>query len=261
MKHKLDKIVLLGAGNVAAALAKALIKKHEIVQVYSRSNSSAKKLAATIKCPFTNKLNEIVDSADLYIISVTDDAIEEIAKQLRLKNKIVIHTSGSVDKGVLKKTSDNYGALWLLQTFSKKSVVKTNTPFVIDASTKKVSDYLSKLVKEMNGRPIHLNSDKKAKLHLAAVFANNFTNHLYAVAFDLLKKEKIPFDLLMPLIDETIEKIKQVEPKKIQTGPAIRGDKKTINKQEAMLLNTPQYLELYKLLTKSIQNLGHAKKL
>ena len=261
MKHKLDKIVLLGAGNVATALAKALAKKHKIIQVYSRSNNSAEKLASIVGCPFTNKLSQITSDADLYIISIADDAIERIASQLKLKNKTIIHTSGSVDKSILKGTSSNYGVLWPLQTFSKGSIVKVNTPFVIDATTKQLVGYLGKLVKEMNGKAIHLNSDKKAKLHIAAVFANNFTNHLYAVAYDLLKKEKIAFNILLPLINETIKKIKKEDPKKIQTGPAIRGDKKTIKKQESILSDSQQYLELYKLLTKSIQLSAHAKKL
>jgi predicted short-subunit dehydrogenase-like oxidoreductase (DUF2520 family) len=261
MKHKLDKIVLLGAGNVATALAKALAKKHNIVQVYSRSNNSANKLAKIIKCSYTNKLSEITPDADLYIIAVTDDAIEKVALQLKLKNKTVIHTSGSIDKAVLKKASFDYGVLWPLQTFSKGSVINQNTPFVIDTSTKQLANQLNDLVKEMNGKSIQLNSEKKAKLHLAAVFANNFTNHLYGVAYDILKKEKISFDVLLPLINETIEKIKEQDPRKIQTGPAIRGDKKTIKNQEAILSANPQYLELYKLLTKSIQLTTHAKKL
>jgi predicted short-subunit dehydrogenase-like oxidoreductase (DUF2520 family) len=262
MKSKRNKIVFIGAGNVASAIAKTLHKKHDIVQVYSKSNAHAEQLASVLHCSFTNSLKKIVSDADIYIIAVKDDAIEQVASVLRLGNKLVLHTSGAIDISPLKKISNRYGVLYPLQTFSKDSLIKKGIPFCIEASDKNVKTELEELVKELKGEVHVLNSKQRARLHLAAVFVNNFTNHMFAIAEDILNEDKIPFDLLLPLIDETITKIKYKSPFQSQTGPALRKDKKTIKKHEKMLSDKPDYLSIYKQMTKSIQHIhSHAKKL
>ena len=262
MKSKRSKIVFIGAGNVAGALAKALHKTHDIVQVYSKSDAHAKQLASILKCSFTTDLKKIIADADIYIVAVKDDAIEQVASVLRLKNKLVLHTSGAVDMSLLKKITSRYGVLYPLQTFSKDSLLKKSIPFCIEASDENVKKILEGLVKELGGKINELTSKQRAKLHMAAVFVNNFTNHLFAIADDILKEDKIPFDLLLPLIEETIAKIKSRPPLQSQTGPALRNDKKTIKKHEKMLSGKPEYLKIYKKLTKSIQHIhAHAKKL
>jgi predicted short-subunit dehydrogenase-like oxidoreductase (DUF2520 family) len=261
MKLKQTKIVFIGAGNVATCLSKALSKKAEIIQVYSKTGASAQKLANILGCSFTYDLKKINSGADVYIVAVKDDSIEKVATHLRLKDKLVIHTSGSVEIASLKKASSNYGVMWPLQTFSKNSVLKKNIPFCIEASSKKAQKLIGELVSEMGGTAYSINSKQRAKLHLAAVFANNFTNHMYVAANKIPKDVHIPFDILLPLIHETINKLDKGTPIINQTGPAARGDKKTIKKHEKLLKNNPQYLALYKLLTKSIQHSAHAKKL
>jgi len=262
MKSKRNKIIFIGAGNVASAMAKALHTKHDIVQVYSKSNAHAKKLASTLQCSFTTDLKKIIVDADIFIVAVKDDAIEQVASVLRLKNKLVLHTSGAIDIWPLKKISSRYGVLYPLQTFSKDSLVKKGIPFCIEASDESVKKILEALVKELGGKINVLSSKQRAKLHMAAVFVNNFTNHMFAIAEDILKEDKIPFSLLLPLIEETIAKIKSRTPLQVQTGPALRKDKKTIKKHEKMLSGKPEYLKIYKKMTKSIQHIhSHAKKL
>jgi len=253
-KASSKKIVIIGAGNVASALGGSLAKKYTIVQVYSKTLSSAKKLAAVLKTPSTNNIKKIDVNADVYIIAVKDDTIEEIAKKLCLKDKIVIHTSGSIDSSVLKKVSTNYGVLYPLQTFSGGSKLKLNTPFCIEASNEKVKKQLASIVNDLSGKAYYLNSAQRAKLHLAAVFANNFTNHLFAVANDITEKAHIPFDILFPLIEETVNKLKVQKPLLSQTGPAIRNDRRTLKKHSKLLKVNKQYLKLYELLTQSIQS-------
>ncbi len=261
MEAKHNKIVFIGAGNVATVLAQAVNGKRKTVQVYSKSISSAKKLGNILGCSFTDNLKKISREADMYIISIKDDAIDKVATKLHLKNKVVVHTSGSVDMKSLKKISENYGVLYPLQTFSKKSKLKKDVPFCIEGSSEKAYKQLEELVKELGGKAYHINSIARAKLHLAAVFANNFTNHMYAIAYDILQKEHIPFDVLLPLIHETVNKLEKLNPVESQTGPAIRRDKKTIKKHLEILKKRPEYLNLYKQLTKSIQLKAHAKEL
>ncbi|HXP49915.1 MAG TPA: DUF2520 domain-containing protein [Bacteroidia bacterium] len=260
MKPKQTKIVFIGAGNVATCLAKALCKKAEIVQVYSKTKASAQKLGDVMGCSFTHDLKKINSGADVYIIAVKDDAIEKVVSHLPLKDKLIIHTSGSAGIELLEKTSVNYGVMWPLQTFSKNSVLQKSTPFCIEASSKKAQKLIEELVKEMGGKAYAINSKQRAKLHLAAVFVNNFTNHMYVAANNILKDAYIPFDVLLPLIHETVNKLDKGNPIINQTGPAARGDKKTIKKHEELLKSNSQYLALYKLLTKSIQLSAHAKK-
>jgi predicted short-subunit dehydrogenase-like oxidoreductase (DUF2520 family) len=262
MKSRLNKIVFIGAGNVATAMAKALRLNFDITQVYSLTASSAKKLGTILKCNYVSDLSAINKNADIYIIAVKDDVIEKVASSLSLKGKLVVHTSGSIEMNVLKKISDNYGVLYPLQTFSRDSIIKKGIPFCIEGSNSITKIQIKKLVKSLGGKPYELSSEKRAKLHLAAVFVNNFTNHMFTIANDILNKENIPFDLLKPLIRETIAKLERKTPLEAQTGPALRKDRKTIKKHEKMLNRRSEYLTLYKLLTKSIQyTSNNAKKL
>lgn len=261
MKLQIKTVVLIGAGNVATAIAKALPKKYKVLQVYSKHIATAKKLASRVNSKYTNNIDEVLPNAGIYIIAVKDDAIQNIAAKLKLKNKIVVHTSGSVDMNVLGKASKNYGVIWPLQSFPEGSSLKNKAPFCIDASSKKILDELKQFVNDIGGTGYYINSDKRAKLHLSAVFANNFTNHLLGIAYQILKKEKLPFELLMPIITETVNNLNGQDPFKSQTCPAIRRDKKTIKKHRNILSDNKQFLKVYDALTKSIQKSSHAKKL
>ena len=251
--HSSESIVFIGAGKVATALALALKNKREIVQVYSRTNASAKLLAGKIACGYTNNIKKLNTDAGLYIIAVKDDAIAKISAQLKLSSKTVVHTSGAVDMEVLKKTSANCGVLYPPYSFIKGRGLNKNVPFCIEASNAKVKNDLTDLVKDVAGKPYYMSSAQRAKLHLAAVFANNFTNHMFVIANNISEEANIPFEVLFHLIEDTVTNLKHQKPQLNQTGPARRGDKHTLKKHEKMLKNNPRYLALYKLIRKSIQ--------
>ena len=253
------KVVLLGAGNVATHLGIALQKaKHAVVQVYSRNERSAKELSKKLSCGFTTDIKKISNEAGIYIIAIKDDEIKNLSlplsKREGMKNKILVHTSGSLPMNIFRNTSQiNVGVFYPLQTFSKNRAIDlSNIPICIEANNKPTEKKLLALARTISKNVHIINSGKRKTLHVAAVFANNFTNHLYAVAEDILKKEKLSFDILKPLIQETVDKIKNSSPSKMQTGPAIRGDKKIIKEHLSFLSSSPLHRKIYKLLTESI---------
>lgn len=248
------KIVIIGSGNVATQLSLALQKsKHAIVQVYSKNNSSARNLAKKLRCDFTTYPEKIIATADIYIIAVKDDAIVEVAEHLKLIDRVVVHTSGSVEMDVLKGTSKNYGVFYPLQTFSKKNKINFKSiPVCLEANNSITFKILQSLAKSITLNVQKINSGQRKIIHLAAVFACNFTNHLYTIASDILSSANVSFDILKPVIEETANKIKNSSPHETQTGPAIRNDKKIIDRHLKMLSDKRQYQQIYKLISKSI---------
>ena len=245
------KVVLLGAGNLAFHLTKKLLNNGavELIQVYNRSLSEITYLEG--KVAITNNILQLKE-ADVYIICVSDNAIAEISSKLNVLNKLVVHTSGSMPINELKSTS-NKGVLYFLQSFSKNVPVDfSKIPITIEATTDNDYLLLETLAAVFSDKHYRLNSDQRKTMHLAAVFVNNFTNHLYQNAFEICAENNIPFEILQPLIEETSEKIKKTTPFDAQTGPAKRNDTKTIEKHLAMLSSTKK--EIYTLLSKSIQD-------
>ena len=255
MKIIKHKIVIIGAGNVATQLGKTLKKSsYSILQVYSKHNSSASNLAKSLTCDYTTNPQQLNLTADIYIIAVNDDAIIEVVQQLTLKDKIVVHTSGSVEMDVLKPLTKNYGVFYPLQTFSKTNKVDFKTvPICLEASNTSSFKTLDLIAKSISTDVQKINSSQRKTIHLAAVFACNFSNHLYSIASSILESNNISFDILKPLIEETANKIKKGAPAEMQTGPAIRNDKKTMDKHLVMLSDNKEYQQLYKLLSKSIK--------
>lgn len=251
----IQKVVIIGAGNVATHLSKAIKNAgFEILQVASRTEESARELGTLIDVPFTYSAAELNQEADLYIVSVKDDAIANALTTFTLpENALVVHTAGSVSMEILKDFSSNIGILYPLQTFSKKKDVNfKEIPVYIEANTQDNSNKLLQFASRFSDRAKEVNSENRAHVHLAAVFACNFTNNLYSIASDILEKAGLSFDDMLPLISETTEKIKVLHPRKAQTGPAIRRDSKVIEKQLNAL--TGREKEIYKLITESIQD-------
>ncbi|MCE9539162.1 MAG: DUF2520 domain-containing protein, partial [Bacteroidetes bacterium] len=203
---------------------------------------------------------KIDTTADIYIIAVNDDAIIEVTKLLRLKNKIVVHTSGSVEMNILKPISKNIGVFYPLQTFSKNKTVDFNViPVCLEANNKDTFKVLQTLAKSISSNVQKINSEQRKTIHLAAVFACNFSNHLYTIASSILASANISFDVLSPLIEETARKVKNTPPIEAQTGPAVRNDIKTINNHLKMLSDNKEYRQLYKLISKNISDLNKSK--
>ncbi len=243
-------IVLLGFGNVNFHLINALNSVNEItvIQIYNRNNIVLSSELNHI--PFTTDLSEIKD-ADLYIIAIPDDSIAAFSEILPLKNKLVVHTSGSVSMDALSERNRK-GVFYPLQTFSKNREVNfNNIPICVEATEATDLKLLMNLGISLSEKVVEVNSEERSKLHLAAVFVNNFVNHLYAIGDDILSNNNLSFDLLHPLIEETASKIKTLAPSQVQTGPARRGDQKTIEKHLHLLKEGPKS-DLYQQLTKSI---------
>ena len=253
------KITLIGAGNVGAHLGKRFKKKKITVeQVYSRTLAPAKALGKKIGAAYTNDLSEITATADIYIVAVKDDVIghvgEALAKNNGFKEKLVVHTSGAVASTVLRPYFDNYGVFYPLQTFSKnKKISFKNIPICVDAHKDASKELLLNLGRKISNQTQIITDDERAILHVAAVFVNNFSNHLFHIAATICEKEQLDFKLLQPLLQETVRKINNQAPIDMQTGPARRGDTATIQKHLKYLQQFPEYTDLYAVLTKSIR--------
>ncbi len=242
-------IVILGSGNVATHLTQAFLKADAInvAQVYSRTIENISYLKQ--KTSITDNLKDLKD-ADIYIISITDDAIAEFSKKLNLNKKLVVHTSGSISMDALKGNFDK-GVLYPLQTFSKGKKIKFKSiPICVEATSKKNLNLLKKLAISISKKVVDFDSKQREKLHLSAVFVNNFVNHLYQVGNEICEQNNVPFEVLQPLIKETAKKITKLSPKDAQTGPAKRNDVKVMKKQLSQLTDSQK--EIYKLLSASI---------
>lgn len=253
LNNKIMKIVLIGAGNLATQVGKALAvcNNIEIIQIYSKTEASAKCLAGLLNTSHTTDLNNITENADIYLFAVKDAALEDILKQLKPNKGIWAHTAGSIDISVFTSYTQNSGVFYPLQTFSKdRNIDLSAVPFFIEGSTFEIEQTLTQLAKQLSSNVRTLNSDKRKEIHLAAVFACNFTNHMYAIAADMLHSKDIPFDVLIPLINETTAKLSFMNPREAQTGPAIRYDQNVISKHTEML--PEKYKDVYQLLSKSI---------
>lgn len=252
-------IVLIGAGNVGYHLGQRLLEKgFPIVQVFSRSIEKAAELGRILNTDYTNDWQEVNTLAELYIIAVKDDVIAEVAEQLAQvtgKGKYFVHTSGTVPMTVLASFVDHYGCLYPLQTFSRaKQPDFDQIPICIAANGQNEYDILEAIGTRISSNCYPVNDEQRAVLHIAAVVANNFTNHLYHLAETILTGRQMPFDLLKPLILETAVKVQENDPLGSQTGPAIRGDKEVIEKHLAYLQTFhPEIVTIYKELTRSIQ--------
>ena len=248
-------IVIIGSGNTAAVLGRKFVAAgHKIMQIVSRNAATATELAYEWDTESANYMSLINKTAEVFIIAVSDDALEEIAKDLRLPGKVVAHTAGSVSKEVLKNISAHYGVFYPLQTLRKEIHKSLDIPIFFEGSDQKSTSTLQQLADSISfGQAIAAKSEDRAKLHVAAVIVNNFTNHLYALTEQYCRKEGIDFQQLLPLIRETVDRLATASPSAIMTGPAVRHDEETIQKHLALLDSYPHLQKVYSFLTQSIE--------
>lgn len=248
-------IVIIGSGNVAAVLGRKFkAAGHTILQIYSRNASAASMLAYEWDSESSNYISLINKNADVYLVAVNDDAIATVAKELLLPGKIVAHTAASVPKEILKTVTAHYGVFYPLQSLRKEMNYSPDVPVFFDGSdeyTKKKLEILAHSIAEE--KVAEAGDDARLKLHVAAVVVSNFTNHMYVMAEEYCRREGLDFRQLLPLIEETASRIKDISPRQVQTGPAIRHDSETIHKHLELLKQHPQLKNLYVLLTESIQ--------
>lgn len=290
------KIVLIGAGNVATHLGQALAKaNHQILQVYSRTKESAQALAEKINgiqrgneltegnrcgnkltesnrrgneqnestetfCNYCTTIDAVDPTADLYLVMLKDSILGDILPSLVKRNPqaLFVHTAGSVPMSIWEGLTNRYGVLYPMQTFSKaREVDFTQVHFFVEANHTSDIALLKQLAGQISNYVFEATSEQRKYLHLSAVFACNFTNHMYAICNELLTAHGLPFSSMFPLIDETARKVHLLKPKEAQTGPAQRNDVNVMQKQEALLkddaaINDPAVAEIYRLISQHI---------
>ncbi len=247
------EIVIIGTGNTATILGRKLkAAGHSIVQVFGRSAKEASKLAYELDTESTNYWSVVNRDADIYLLAVSDIAIEEIVKELQLPEKTMVHTAASVSKNVLN-ASQHFGVFYPLQSLRKETNYLPDIPIIIDASDEQTLQLLMDLASTITDQVLQADDQQRAKLHLAAVFCNNFVNHLYTMVYDYCQKQDLDFHLLLPLIKETAFRLETMNPAQAQTGPAVRGDATTINKHLQLLEAYPEMQNFYQVFTQSIQ--------
>jgi predicted short-subunit dehydrogenase-like oxidoreductase (DUF2520 family) len=243
------KVTLIGTGNVSFHLQEAFSKTTavEVVDVLP-GRSDFKDLFSRRNSP-----NENNTETDVFIIAVSDNAIKNVGENLWDCGKLVVHTSGSVPMSDLPEGMRK-GVFYPVQTFSKERAVDFETvPICIESDNPNDLNLLKRLASTISGKVFEIDSEQRKALHLAAVFVNNFTNHLYHISVEICRENKISFELLKPLIFETASKIRTLNPKEAQTGPAKRNDTVTIKRHLAQLKSIKQR-EIYSILTQSIQS-------
>lgn len=246
------RIALIGAGRVAACLGPRLKEAgHELTCVYSRTEESASALASVLDIPFTTSLSEIPDS-QVYLTMLADDAIVSLAPEIVscCGKGLLLHTAGSIPLSVWSSAgARNCGVLYLMQSFSKNSVIDWSQ---VSAFIEGESCMIRELALSITPNVMELSSDGRRRMHLAAVFASNFSNRMFSISQELLERDGVPFCVLMPLIRETVNKLESMDPHESQTGPAMRGDRKVIEEHLEMLQNDPAWADIYRIVSKDI---------
>lgn len=250
------KISIIGSGNVAWALARRIAQKGHIIDaVYARDPKKAVLLAQTLHSKSVKKLSNLPNDSDVYLLAVKDDAIAEVASAIKTEKGIIAHTSGATAIAIFEGLQTNYGVFYPLQTFSAELQTDFDElPLCISANSAENESKLRELASSICHNVFTISEEQRRGLHVAAVFANNFSNFLFSAAFDICEKESLNFDMLKPLIRQTLRKIEISDPSKIQTGPARRGDEKTIGiHKEWIAEHSPEFSEIYDVLSSAIQ--------
>ena len=262
MKRSIEdtSIVFIGAGNLATNLAKAFYRKgFRIMQVYSRTEASAKALAQLVEADYTTDLSTVKHHAKMYVVALKDSTLSQLLPIMTvgLEQAVWVHTAGSVSMDIWNGLVEHYGVFYPMQTFSKQREVDfTEIPIFVEGCTLEVATFLKEVATTLSRKVYEADSLQRERLHLAAVFACNFTNDMYALAARLLGKNQLPFSALLPLIDETARKVHELSPHEAQTGPALRYDENVINHHLQMLSDEPRLQEVYRLLSRSIHEEG-----
>jgi len=247
-------VVIIGSGNIAQYLCeKCHNNGHNVLQIVARNPQRGNYLAELCSSSHTTDFNSINRSANIYIISVKDAAISNVTEFLKPIKGLIVHTAGTVSKDVLKNYCTNYGVLYPLQSIVASSQVKSSFPFLIDANSEESLIELKKFAQTISNDIVEASDEYRKKIHLAAVIANNFTNHLFTLTEKFCKEQEVSFELLLPLLEETVCRLKFAEPSIWQTGPAIRNDITTIYKHIEILEDNKSLQNIYTLMTESIQ--------
>lgn len=251
------KLILLGSGNAATQLGMAFYEAgFKILQIYSPNPEHASLLAEKLEsAPATSPAELNINQADAVISALKDSVAENVWRQLDFGNCPVFHTAGSMPMNTLQPFAKHYGVLYPLQTLTRNRKLDfKKVPLFLEAESAETMQLLHKMADTISNSVREITSEQRKELHLAAVFANNFSNHMFNLATQLLQKNNLEFELLLPLIDETAAKVHDLPPEQAQTGPAIRYDENIIGKHLQLLENQPEIAEIYRLISRSIHN-------
>ncbi len=259
------RVAIIGAGNLATNIGIALHGAgQETVQVYSRTEKSAGMLAEKLCCAAVTRLEMVCDDADIYIVAVKDSVIADIVPLLcrrSRKNSVFVHTAGSIGMSVFEGYAQHYGVLYPMQTFTKaRQVDFREIPCFVEGNDEEALTAIKALAGSISESVYELSSEKRKYLHLSAVFACNFVNHCYDIASEILAEHDIPFDVMLPLIDETARKVHELPPGEAQTGPAVRYDENVIGSQMELLVGNVGYQTIYRQMSKSIHENAEKRK-
>jgi len=228
---------------------------HTVTGVYSRTLANAEQLAKVVGAPAFNSL-ESVPEADVYLVMLSDDALVQLAPAIvkGREKALFLHTAGSVPMDLWKEAgAQRYGVLYAMQTFSKGADIDwPEVPVFVEGCNPQELRIVTSLASALSGKVTELSSEGRKKLHVAAVFTCNFSNHMYSIAQKLLATEGVPFSVMLPLVRETARKVETMSPENAQTGPAIRGDRKVMDQHLELLKDYPEYAELYRLISTDI---------
>ncbi len=253
--REIKSVTVIGAGNVGWHMAKAFYQTGiNVLDVVSGTQLHAEELAKIVSAIPRNEIDSIEREPDLFLLCVKDDLLNEIIGKFSVTKAIVAHTSGSTGTVIFQNRVRNYGVFYPLQTFTRGNEMTYHTiPFLVEGASVQTAQQLKGLADRISGIVYEADSEARRKMHIAAVFACNFSNHLAAIANDLLLETGLRFELLNPLMEETIQKLITMDPASAQTGPAVRNDNNTIEKHMITLEGRPEEQQLYGLLTESIK--------
>ncbi|QEH41080.1 DUF2520 domain-containing protein [Chitinophaga sp. XS-30] len=252
-------IVIIGAGNVAHCFGHLMkLHGHHVKQVISRRKEHARELAELLGGGYTDDLLDIDMEADVYLLAVGDSVIPEMNDQLRLGRRIVVHTAGAVPMSAISRISTNTGVMYPLQSIRKEVKSYPAIPILLEAGNEEVQKRLFALAQSISSTIAVMNSAQRLQMHLAAVFCNNFTNHLIALAKFYCEQEGRDFSLLTPIIRETFLRLDKFPPESVQTGPALRQDEQTMTLHQSILEHYPSMQQIYPMLSESIYQFHHS---
>ncbi len=262
--ERIPQIALIGAGNLATHLGRALKGGGcKVVQVYSRTEAAAQALAGDLSCPFTTQIEEVTREADIYILSLKDSALEEVIASLcpSRSHALFVHTAGSISMNVFEGKATRYGVLYPMQTFSKAHHVEFDSiPCFVEGVDPATERDMVRLAQSVSSSVHLMDSEHRRYLHLSAVYACNFVNHCYEMASELTSKAGVPFDVMLPLIDETARKVHFLTPVQAQTGPAVRYDENVMQAQQQLLADDSEMQQIYALISRRIHEVAQKKK-
>ena len=249
--------VIIGSGNVATVLGNKLrTAGHRIVQVFGRNEENAARLAGELGCSWTTRTGDLQKS-EIVLFALSDDGLRKVAGELKLGGQLVLHTAGAVPMDVLAPVSNRYGVFYPLQSIRREIRPFPAIPLLIDAHTSEDLEMVREVASTVSQQVSQADDATRLKLHLSAIFVNNFSNFLYTMASEFCRHEQMDFELLLPLIRETSDRLARFEPGAVQTGPAIRGDVSTMERHLALLSDQPAMKSIYLYMSRLIWERYH----